>query len=145
MLTARRIPKCALRMHYLRCAYVACRVADYAYEQLVEAGYSTEAIKLAGFGQVSWSFGGVTWKSTLRLAVGDDDSLSESSTVVNDEQFNSSRMSKYSNEHAQRDIAAAFQGPTFHEWQQLLEVSKSRRRQDGDGSSDGAAHGELAA
>lgn len=41
------------------------RIAEYTETQLVEAGFSNAAIRLAGYGQVSWSFGGYTFASTI--------------------------------------------------------------------------------
>ena len=67
--SASRPHDCGALAGHARCLR---RVADYDYEQLVEAGYSAEAIKLAGFGKVSWTFGGFTWSSTLGLATDED-------------------------------------------------------------------------
>lgn len=50
----------------------ARRFAHYAYEQLVEAGFSQEAIKLAGYGKLSWTFGGYTWGTKIGLPAGEN-------------------------------------------------------------------------
>jgi len=115
------------------------RVADYAYEQLVDAGYSAEAIKLAGFGKASWSYGGVTWSSTLQLTAGEkDEELSEASNPKDDvdeaRTERTSRRSKAFAEAGNRDIAVSWQGPTFDEWQRLLEASK-KKHMDAEASS----------
>ena len=54
-----------------RRARAQLRIAEYTEDQLLEAGFSSAAISLAGFGSVSWSFGAFTYASTL----GADDGL----------------------------------------------------------------------
>ena len=39
------------------------RIAEYSEEQLVEAGFSTASIRLAGYGNVTWTFGQFTYES----------------------------------------------------------------------------------
>ena len=102
------------------------RVAEYSAEQLQEACFSSEAIKLAGYVKVFWSFGGRTWTSLLG---GEDDDGSFSRAYTDADTETVTRRRSADGKFTSDDTDTDWIGPTFEEWGALIAGKRQHKKQ----------------